>query len=180
MLSNDRIKEAQDNIPGYLEQGLLKKSVIPEPAIQRVLVSNCEESLKVAGLLFKNSYSNLWAIVCSYYAMYYIANAVLNSMGYKIGEKIAHKVTADALIVYVRNKLKASLLVEYESAKDEALEIVGLRADEFIESFDLERIKRGRIHYRMTEEAKHAKANTSLERAKAFVFEMEKLLAEIS
>lgn len=71
------------------------------------------------------------------------------------------------------------MLAEYESAKEEALEIVGLRADEFIESFDLERAKRNRIQYRMTEQAKHAKAETSLKRAKSFIFEMEKLLAEL-
>lgn len=179
MLSKERIKEAQANIPGYLGQGLLNKLKNPDEAVRKVLINNCEESMKVADLLFKNNYSDLWAIVCSYYAMYYMANAVLYSFGYKVGEKIAHKVTADALIVYIRDKLKESLLAEYESAKEEALEIVGLRADEFIESFDLERAKRNRIQYRMTEQAKHAKAETSLKRAKSFIFEMEKLLAEL-
>ena len=97
MLSKERIKEAQANIPGYLGQGLLNKLKNPDEAVRKVLINNCEESMKVADLLFKNNYSDLWAIVCSYYAMYYMANAVLYSFGYKVGEKIAHKVTADAL-----------------------------------------------------------------------------------
>jgi hypothetical protein len=105
-----------------------------------------------------------------------IANAVLYHFGYKVGDKISHKVTADALIVYAKNKLKKSLLEEYEEVKEEALEIVGLKAEEIIELFDLERIKRSRVQYSTTEQAKNEKAKTSLERAKRFVFEMEKLI----
>jgi len=110
--------------------------------------------------------------------MYYIANSVLYNMGYKVGHRISHKVTSDALIVYVREKLKRSLLEEFEDAQEEALEIAGLQADDLVESFDLERLKRSRFQYEMTEEIKRTKAETSLERAKRFVFEMEKLLEE--
>tara|TARA_Y100000031_G_scaffold145278_1_gene177701 strand:- start:103 stop:234 length:132 start_codon:yes stop_codon:yes gene_type:complete len=39
-----------------------------------------------------------------------------------------------------------------------------------------DRSKRSKIQYDTTEQAKHSKAQTSLERAKRFVFEMEKLL----
>ncbi len=62
--------------------------------------------------------------------------------------------TADALIVFVKNKLKKELLEEYEEAQEEALEIVGKKA----------------------EEIKRAKAETSLKRAKEFIFEMKKML----
>jgi uncharacterized protein (UPF0332 family) len=43
-------------------------------------------------------------------------------------------------------------------------------------SFDLEREKRSRFQYQMDEEIQKCKAQTSLERAKLFVFEMKKLL----
>jgi hypothetical protein len=108
--------------------------------------------------------------------MYYCANAVLLKLGYKVGEKIVHKVTADSLIVYVRGKLKDSLLEEYEKTREEALNLAGMKADSLIESFDFEREKRSFIQYRTLEGEKQTKAKTSLQRAKEFTNEMEKLL----
>lgn len=120
--------------------------------------------------------SNLWVIVTSYYSMYYITNAVLYKIGYKIGSKISHKITADSLIVFIRNRLKKSLIEDYDEAKEEAFDIIGKETDAIIESFDREMEKRSFFQYETTEEIKGAKAKTSLERAKKFVFEMEKLL----
>ncbi|MFH1636887.1 MAG: hypothetical protein ABIB71_00505 [Candidatus Woesearchaeota archaeon] len=116
-------------------------------------------------------------LVTSYYSMFYIANAVLFKIGYKVGDKIAHKVTADALIVHVRNKLKKRILEEYEEAKNEALP--GIKADTLIDEFDKERSKRGTLQYQTTAVEKHSKAITSLKRAKSFMFEMEKLLDDL-
>lgn len=176
MLDEKRIREAEANVRSYFREGLLKKVKKIDENILRILQKNSEESLKTADLLLRGNYSTLWAVVCSYYAMFYIANCVLYSMGYKVGHRIPHKVTSDALIVYVRKKLKESLLEEFEEAQEEALEIAGLRADELVRSFDLERMKRSRFQYEMTEDIKRSKAETSLKRAKMFVFEMEKLL----
>lgn len=177
MLDAKRKSEAQNNLRNYLMEDMIKKVSYPESAIQNIFIQNCKESLKSAQLLFDGNHSNLWTIVCSYYSMYYIANAVLYSLNLKVGHKISHKVTADALIVYVKDKLTDSLIEDYEEIKDEALEIAGLEADDIIESFDRERIKRSRIQYSITEQVKRAKAKTSLERAKSFVFEMKKLLS---
>ena len=110
--------------------------------------------------------------------MYYMANAVLYKLGYKVGSKISHKVTADALIVFVRNKLKDVLLEEFEDIQEEALEIAKIKSDELIESFDLERKKRSKFQYEMTEVVKLNKAKTSLERAKRFCFELRKLVEQ--
>jgi|SRR3989344_4625742 len=178
MLDEKRIKEAENNIKRYLEEGLLKKIKEYNENIFNTFRKDSEESLKVAGLLSKNNLSWLWTIVCSYYSMFYIANAVIYKLGYKIGGKIAHKITSDALIFYVRKKLKEKLLEDFETAKEEALELAGIKADELIESFDFERLKRSRFQYEMTEPIKKTKAETSLNRAKKFVFEMEKLLME--
>jgi len=115
-------------------------------------------------------------IVSSYYAMYYIANAVLLKMGYKVGDKISHKVTSDALIVFVRNRLKKELIDEYENIKEDALELISSKTDTLLKSFDFEREKRSKFQYSMDEKVKKSKALTSLERAKKFVFEMKKLL----
>lgn len=178
MLDKERIKEAQSNVTRYLSENLIRKVEVRNPVIKKIFIGNSTESLSVAEILHRGNHSNLWVIVTSYYAMYYISNAVLYELGYKIGEQISHKVTADALIVYVMEKLKRSLLEDYEEAKEEALELSGNRAHELIEDFDKERNKRSRFQYATTETALKSKAQTSIERAKKFVLEMRRLLIE--
>ena len=173
MLDEKRIKEAEQNLRIYWADNLIKKSAFQE-IVFSVLKRNSKDSLEIAELLNQQKKSDLWIIVTSYYSMYYIANAVIYTLGYKIGEKISHKVTADALIVYVRDKLKSKFIESYEEAKNEAL--AGIKTDSLIEMFDFERNKRSAIQYETTEEIKHSKAVTSLNRAKEFLFEMEKFL----
>ncbi len=175
MLDENKIKEAKDNVVSYLEEGLLKKTIASKPVMD-ILLRNAKESLRVAEEVSKNNFSDLWVIVCSYYSMYYYANAVLLKFGYKVGDKIAHKVTSDALIVYVRGKLKESLIEEYEKVKEEALNLAGMKADSIVEYFEFERNKRRFIQYETIEIEKHSKAITSLQRAKEFAKEMDKLL----
>lgn len=176
MLGEKRISEAENNVKTYLEDGLVRKIARYEENVFNTFKRNCEDSLRVANLLFEGKHSYLWTVVCSYYSMYYISNAVIYKLGYKVGSKVPHKVTADALIVFVRKKLKQRLIEEFEEAMDEALELAGVKTDELIQSFDFERVRRSRFQYEMTEEVKKEKARVSLERAKRFVFEMEKLL----
>ena len=133
---------------------------------------NHRESLIVAKKIFNENISNLWAVVISYYSMFYLANALLYKLGYKIGPKIAHKVTSDALIVFVRNKLKDKLIEDYELASNEALTL----SDNLLQSYDFERQKRSVFQYESTEEIKAAKAKTSLDRAEEFGIEIEKML----
>jgi len=175
MLTPERIKEAESNVRNYLAEGLLKKKNNNEKIIT-ILLKNAKESLRVADEAHKNNLSELWTIVCSYYSMYYYANAVILKLGYKVGNKIVHKVTSDAIIVYARDKLKTSLIEEYEEAKEEAMNLAGIRADEIISSFDFERSKRGKIQYETLEIEKKSKAKTSLKRAKEFAKEMDKLI----
>lgn len=111
--------------------------------------------------------------------MSYIANAVLYKLGYKVGDKIPHKVTSDALIIYIKDKLKQNLLEDYEEIKEEALLLAKNKAEGLIENFDRERDKRGFIQYKTTEPTKVSKAETSLKRAKEFIFEMEKLISNL-
>jgi len=101
MLNKERIKEAETNTRSYLEEGLLKKRAM-DKQIMGILLKNAKESLRVAEEIHQKNLSELWVIVCSYYSMYYYANAALMKLGYKVGEKIVHKVTSDAIIVYVR------------------------------------------------------------------------------
>lgn len=176
MLDEKRIKEAERNVREYIETEKMKKYPFQE-RILTILQNNAHDSVEIAEFLSTNKKSDLWVIVTSYYSMFYIANAVLFKIGYKIGDQTPHKITADALIVFVRNKLKKRLLEEYEEARNDALP--GIKADTLLEEFDKERVKRGTIQYETTAIEKQAKGKTSLERAKTFLFEMEKLLESL-
>ena len=138
MLDEKRIREAENNVRAYLSEGLLKKTA-PNKQIISILLQNAKESLRAADELQQKNISELWVIVCSYYAMYYYANATLMKLGYKVGEKIVHKVTADSMIAFVRGKLKESLIEEYEETREEASSLAGIKADSLIESFEFER-----------------------------------------
>lgn len=177
MLTKERIKEAENCVKSYLAEGLLKKAIM-DKQVMNIFLRNAKESLRVAEEVHQKNISDLWVIVCSYYSMYYYANAILLKLGCKVGEKIVHKVTSDALIVYARGKLKESLIEEYETTKEEALNFAGMKADALIESFDFERNKRSVIQYKTLDIEKQSKAKTSLQRAKEFTKEMEKLLID--
>jgi uncharacterized protein (UPF0332 family) len=178
MLDKRKIEDAEKNVKSYLQEGLLKKSII-DPQVMDVFVKNAKESLRVAEEIYQKNLSDLWVIVCSYYTMYYYANAVLLKLGYKVGDKIVHKVTLDAMVVYARKKLKETLLENYEETKNEALNLAGMKADALIESFEFERNKRMFIQYQTIKTEKQSKAKTSLERAKEFAKEMERLLISL-
>lgn len=171
MLSDERIQEAKNNVMSYMREGLLEKKIFKQ-LIFETHMRNHRDTLNVAKELHKRELSALWVVITSYYSMFYIANAVIYSLGYKTGHKIAHKVTADALIVFARGKLKDALLENFESEKEQALAI----SDSQMENFDFERTKRARFQYETTEEIKVSKAETSLKRAEEFSLEMEKLL----
>ena len=109
MLDDNRIKEAERNVREYLQSGMLEKHK-PDKDIEKVLLDNSKDSIEIADFLAENKRSDLWIIVTSYYSMFYMANAVLLRAGFKVGDKIPHKVTADALIVFVRDKLKKSII----------------------------------------------------------------------
>ena len=113
MLSNERIKEAEACVKSYLAEGLLKKEKF-RSIVFETYIRNHRESLLIARKLFNENLSNLWVVVISYYSRFYIANAFLYKLGYKVGPKVAHKVTSDALIVFVRNKIKNNLIEDYE------------------------------------------------------------------
>ena len=150
---------------------MLKKERFRE-IVFKTYLRNHRESLLIARKLFNEKSSNLWVIVISYYSMFYLANALLYKIGYKIGPKVAHKVTADALIVFVKNKLRDNLIEEYELASGEALTL----SDNILQGYDLERMKRAVFQYESTEEIKASKAKTSLERAELFSKEVEKMI----
>ena len=171
MIDEKRIKEARNNIGGYIAEGLVKKERNREA--EEVYLKNSDISLKTAEKLMKDDIKPyLWVIVCSYYSMFYIANAVLSKIRYKVGDKVAHKITSDLLVAVVLDKMKKELIDNYEDIKTDALEIASIKAESLIENYDIERRKRSDIQYKSLDEIKEQKARISLQRAREFVFEM--------
>lgn len=177
MIYNEKKKEAKSNFDKYLQDGLIKKE--KNETARAMYIKNAELSLHLAEECMESALRPyLWVVVISYYSMFYIANAVLLHLGYKIRDKIVHKVTNDALIVLVMDKIKKGLLEEYEDAKEDALEIASIRSEELMAFYTQEMDKRSRFQYNMTESIQEQKARTSLKRAREFMLEMQKLLPE--
>lgn len=201
MISKERIDEARRNVRQYIEDGLLKINDKDAARFVSFFMANAESSLRTASVLQQISdeaalketlkvglefESYLWVIVSSYYSMFYAATAILAEQGVRALGQIVHKVTADALIHFFGSNARlARLLEEYEEAQMVGLELVGReelmkkmerKADELIVSYESERKKRSRFQYDIGVQAKRGYAQASLERARTFVFEIEKLI----
>ncbi len=203
MIDEKRIKEVESSIPMYLEEKLITKKEENKKLVGFYL-DTAKMSLRVAELLFdpsKNKKSKekllieeefecyLWVTVCSYYSMFYIANGALANEGIKIGDKIVHKIASDCLIFYFikTGKLAKHYCTEYEESMNNALEVIGVdeekireklqqKAINLIQTFDFEKQKRGDFQYKTTTAVKENLAKTSLQRAKTFLYEMEKVI----
>jgi len=201
MIEKERLEEAKRNVKIYVEDGLLKTGDKDAARFVEFFMANAESSLRTASILQEISDDNslkdklkvssdfesyLWVIVSSYYSMFYAATAILSKQGIRATGQIVHKVTADALIhFFASNEKLAKLLEQYEEAQTVGLELVGReelmkrmqkKADELIISYEGERKKRSKFQYDIGVQAKRGYAQTSLERARSFVFEIRKLL----
>jgi uncharacterized protein (UPF0332 family) len=201
MISKERIAEAQRNVKQYVDEGLLKVKDKDAPKFVGFFMKNAESSLQTASILQeisdqealksnlkvgKDFESYLWVIISSYYAMFYAATALLASRGTRVTGQIVHKVTGDALVhFFISNDRLAKLLEEYEEAETVGLELIGReqlmksmqkKADELVVAYESERKKRSKFQYDVGVEAKRGYAQTSLDRAKTFVFEVSKIL----
>jgi uncharacterized protein (UPF0332 family) len=201
MIEKERLEQATRNLKTYISDGLLKTGDKDAAKFVDFFMSNAEASLRTASVLQEISdqetlkqtlkvgsdfESYLWVIVSSYYSMFYAATAILAKQGVRATGQIVHKVTADALIhFFASNEKLAKLLEQYEEAQTVGLELVGReelmkrmqkKADELIISYEGERKKRSKFQYDIGVQAKRGYAQTSLERARLFVFEIRKLI----
>jgi len=168
-----RIKEAEKNVRNYFKEGLIKKE--KNETAKDMYLKNADLSLSLAEECKDSELRPyIWVVVISYYSMFYIANAVLLELGHKVQDKIVHKVTNEALIVLVTDKIKNSLIEEYEDAREDAFQIASVKSEEIIEFYGMEMSKKARFQYNMSESAHKQKAETSLKRAKQFALEMKK------
>ncbi len=201
MIEKARLEEAKRNVKTYIKDDLLRTGDKDAARFVDFFMANADFSLRTASILQEVSDDNslkdtlkvgadfesyLWVIVSSYYSMFYAATAILAKQGIRATGQIVHKVTADALIhFFASNEKLAKLLEQYEEAQTVGLELVGReelmkrmqkKADELIISYEGERKKRSKFQYDIGVQAKRGYAQTSLQRARDFVFEIRKLL----
>jgi len=202
MIEKRRIEEAKNNVKQYIDEGLLRTGDKDASKFVEFFLKNAESSLQTASILQEISdrqelkhtlklsidfESYLWVIVASYYSMFYAATALLASQGIRATGQIVHKVTSDSLIHFFgSNDRLAKLLEQYEEAKETSLELIGReelmksmqkKADQLIVAYESERKKRSKFQYDIGVEAKRGYAETSLNRAREFVFEIRKILS---
>ncbi|MBI2151502.1 hypothetical protein HYU21_02125 [Candidatus Woesearchaeota archaeon] len=127
----------------------------------------------------------LWVINPSYYSMFYAVQALLAYKGVRIvSQQSIHKITAHALVYYcIKNNFIAKELYEtFVQSQQEAAELLSLddfrgKAEDLAVKYFYEVEKRSRFTYETEEEAKQKHAQTSLERAKEFLSEVEKIIS---
>jgi len=143
-----------------------------------------EKSFKEFHKLEEDYECFLWAINSSYYSMFYAIHALLASKSTRILTKQGiHKTTAHALIYYcVKNNFIAKELYEqFVESQNEAAELLNLedfqkKAIDLTTKYFYEADKRSRFTYETEEEIKQRHANTSLQRAREFLNEIEKII----
>lgn len=150
------------------------------------LLSNIstEKSSKEFHKLDFNYECFLWVINASYYSMFYAVHSLLSYKGVRILEKQGiHKIIAHAFVYYcVKNNFIAKKLYEqFIETQKEAVELLNLedfqkKAIDLTTKYFFETKKRSKFTYETEEEVKQRHANTSLQRAKEFLNEIEKII----
>lgn len=192
MLDEERIKQIESRVKGFLSDGIIQKT----KKIEYVdfFLENARKSLQSASFLyagttkkelqedygFEDFDGSLWVINSSYYSMFYMARALLANEGIKIKTELSiHVVIFDAIVhfFYLTGRLKKKLIEDFADAKDESAEILGQqKAKGLIEDYYNEREKRRDFTYEMGMTAMLNKAKTSLERARKFNEEIRKII----
>jgi uncharacterized protein (UPF0332 family) len=195
-----RIKEAEQIITGLINE----RKVVKLPELERTKFvdfykKQAELSLTAAGLMYKVSTEEsskkfhklntdyecfLWVINSSYYSMFYAVQALLAYKGTRLlSSQGIHKITAHALVYYcVTNNFIAKELYElFVQSQQEVADLLNLedfqqKAEDLTTKYFYEVEKRSKFTYQTEEEVKQKHANTSLQRAKEFLNEVEKII----
>jgi uncharacterized protein (UPF0332 family) len=192
MLDNKKIEEIKKRVKTFIDEGIISKS--KDKNHVDFFIDNSRDSLDSADVLFRLSTEEssresmgleslngfLWVINASYYSMFYLARALLENEGVKLkAEQSIHALAFDALVYYffLNGKLQKRLIDDLEDAKEEASQLLGQKkAKELIDNYMSEKSKRAAFTYETGIRAMEAKAKTSLERAKTFSSEINRII----
>ena len=191
MLDEEKLKQIERKVPGYLRDGLIRKN--ERQKFVKFFLGNARNSLKTAEIIVDASPKeltdpeeydgSLWVINASYYSMFYMARALLESAGIEIRtEQSVHGITFDTVVYYfyLNGKLQKKFIEDFAEATEESAELLGReKAKELVESYMQERNKRGNFTYKTGAVAMKNKAVTSLERARKFNTAIRELIRTI-
>lgn len=197
---DERIKEADKVINGVIrEEKVIKLSEQEKIKFVNFYKKQANLSLIAADLLYALSTEKdskefhkldsdyecfLWVINLSYYSLFYIVHALLAYKNVRIlSDQGIHKITAHAFVYYcIKNNFVAKELYEqFVESQVEAVELFNLedfkrKAMDLTTKYFYEVGKRARFTYETDEEAKQRHAYTSLQRAREFLSEIEKII----
>ena len=185
MLEDKKLKESSKIMNHILSDGGIVK---PKLGLVEFFIYKSLQSIAVASRLMEledkeNLTADLWIINSSYYSMFFAATALLAKFGHSIKQEIGiHRLTYHALVHYFLvedNKLGKYFMDEYKDAVDEAEELLQFserKTTELIRDFGNEMAKRKIFTYELGKTAERRKAEVSLQRAKNFVREVEKII----
>src|SRR3989338_4278430 len=138
MLEDKKLKEAENRVKQYQNDGVIKTKGKPEHV--DFFLKNADDSVDSAKALLELSTDSekqkllgftsfnglLWVVNASYYSMFYMARALLENEGIKIKTDLSiHAVTFDTLIsyFYLTGRLQKELLNDFIEAKEDAAEL---------------------------------------------------------
>src|SRR3989338_3016150 len=192
MLEDKKLKEAENRVKQYQNDGVIKTKGKPEHV--DFFIKNADDSIDSAKALlelstnsekrkslgFTNFNGLLWVVNASYYSMFYMARALLENAGIKLKADLSiHALTFDALVYYfyLTGKLQKQLFEFYVAAKEDVAELLGQqRAGAMIQEYFYEKRKRASFTYETGEHAIESKAKTSLQRATKFNKEIRRMI----
>ena len=142
MLEDKKLKEAENRVKQYQNDGIIKTKGKPEHV--DFFLKNADDSVDSAKILFEistdpekqkflgfTSFNGLlWVVNASYYGMFYMARALLENEGIKIKTDLSiHAVTFDTLIsyFYLTGRLQKELLKDFIEAKEDGFDEVILK-----------------------------------------------------
>jgi uncharacterized protein (UPF0332 family) len=185
MLEDEKIKESSRIIKKLISEGKITK---PKIGSVDFFIEKSKQSISVASRLLEledeeGLTADMWVINASYYSIFFAATALLAKFNHKIdSEQGIHKLTYHAIVHYFfaeDKKLEKHFIEEYKDAAQEAEELLQLsekKAEQMINDFDNEITKRKIFTYDLGRTAEKNKAKTSLERAKNFFINAEKII----
>lgn len=197
---DERVKEANTVITSLIsEEKIVKLSEQEKIRFVNFYKKQANLSLIAADLLYAISTEKdskefhkldtdyecfLWVINLSYYSMFYIVHALLAYKNVRIlSDQGVHKISAHALVYYcIKNNFIAKELYEqFVESQVEAVELFNLedfkkKAMDLTTKYFYEVGKRARFTYETEEGAKQRHAHTSLQRAREFLSEIEKII----
>lgn len=178
-MNKDKFEESRKII--FQVKDMIKSSNLDEANFYFEKAYQCfETSQRLLQLIEEEDLNaHMWVINSSYYSMFFMVTALLAKKNKKIGGELGiHKLTYHAFICFFYEKIKQSYILDYEDAigdSEQLLRFSEEKVENLVQDYNFEIRKRKVFTYHMGKKAEISKAKTSVNRAKNFLIEMERI-----